>query len=188
MPRVTNHTHTEKIGGDSILFLVVFPSRGGKPLWHSSSTTEGSKERSCESNGEQEKNTPRDSTQDLEQMFVEQNERVTTLIEEHNSWILKRRRTLGSDEAWRGQTVDAKNGNAGISISQDDLYVFLFGSGLGSFIQVICLFKEWVTCNLFRINGSWPCWKSLVLSFSLLHLHHAYLHIKNAYTHLHVSC
>ena len=54
---------------------------------------------------------------------------------------------------------------------------FLFGSGLGSFVQVICLFKEWVTCNLFcGINESWPCWKCSVLSFSLLH--HAYLQLK----------
>ena len=53
------------------------------------STTERSKERSCEPNGEQEKNTLRDSAQGLERMFVEQNECVTTLIEEHNSRTLK---------------------------------------------------------------------------------------------------
>ena len=34
MNRVTDHTRTEKIGGDSILFLVVSLSRGGKPLRH----------------------------------------------------------------------------------------------------------------------------------------------------------
>ena len=44
------------------------------------STTEGLKERSCEPNREQ-------------------NERVTTLIKEHNPRTLKRRRTLGSNEA-----------------------------------------------------------------------------------------
>ena len=44
------------------------------------STTERSKERSCEPNREQ-------------------NERVTTLIKEHNPRTLKRRRTLESNEA-----------------------------------------------------------------------------------------
>ena len=65
----------------------------------SSSTTKRSKERSCEPNGEQEKNTLQDSAQGLEQMFVKQNECVTTLKEEHKSRTLKRRRTLGRDEA-----------------------------------------------------------------------------------------
>ena len=65
----------------------------------SSSTTERSKERSCEPDGEQEKSTFRDSAQGLERMFVEQNECVTTLIEEHNSQTLKRRRILGDNEA-----------------------------------------------------------------------------------------
>ena len=65
----------------------------------SSSTTEGLKERSYEPNGEQEKNTLQDSAQGLERMFVEQNECVTTLIEEHNSRILKRRQILGDNEA-----------------------------------------------------------------------------------------
>ena len=60
----------------------------------SSSTTKGSKEQLCEPNGEQEKNTSRDSAQGLERMFVEQNE-----CEEHNLRTLKRRRTLGSDRA-----------------------------------------------------------------------------------------
>ena len=87
----------------------------------SSTTTKGSKERSCKPNGEQEKSTFWDSTQGLERMFFEQNECVTTLIEEHNSRTLKRRRTLGRDEAWGGQTANMKNGNIGINISQDDL-------------------------------------------------------------------
>ena len=65
----------------------------------SSSTTEWSKERSCEPNGEQEKNTLWDSAQGLERMFVEQNECVGTLIEEHHSRTFKQRRTLGSNKA-----------------------------------------------------------------------------------------
>ena len=65
----------------------------------SSPTTEESKERSCEPNGEQEKNMLQDSAQGFEKMFVEQNECVITLIEEHNLRTLKRRQTLGSDEA-----------------------------------------------------------------------------------------
>ena len=31
-----------------------------------------------------------------------------------------------------------ENGSVDVNISQDDLYVFLFGSGLRSFVQVIC--------------------------------------------------
>ena len=66
----------------------------------SSSTTEGSKERSCEPNTEkEEKKVLQELAQDLERMSVKQNEFVTTLKEEHNSRSLKRRRTLGSDEA-----------------------------------------------------------------------------------------
>ena len=65
----------------------------------SSSTTEGSKERSYKPNGEQKKNTFQDPAQGLEWMIVEQNECVTTLREEHNPRTLKRRRTLGSNEA-----------------------------------------------------------------------------------------
>ena len=65
----------------------------------SSSTTEGLKERSCKPNREREKNRLQDSTQGLKQMFVEQNECVTTLIEEHNSRTLKRRRILVDNEA-----------------------------------------------------------------------------------------
>ena len=122
----------------------------------SSSTTEGLKERLCEPNGEQEKNTFRDSTQGLERMFVEQNECVTTLIEEHNLRTLKRRRILGDNEAWGGQTIDLGKWKYRRQYRWRWFVGFLFGSGLGSFIQVICLFKEWVSYNLFRINGSWP--------------------------------
>ena len=31
---MTDHTRTEKIGGDSIFIFGSFPSRSGKPLWH----------------------------------------------------------------------------------------------------------------------------------------------------------
>ena len=48
--------------------------------------------------GEREKGT-QELAQGLERMSVKQNEFVTTLKEEHNSRTLKRRRTLGSDEA-----------------------------------------------------------------------------------------
>ena len=61
-------------------------------------TIERSEERSCEPNKEQEKNTLRDSAQGLKRMFVEQNECVTTLIEEHNSRTFKRRRILRGNE------------------------------------------------------------------------------------------
>ena len=59
--------------------------------------------------------------QGLERMFVKQNECITMLKEEHNPRTLKQRRTLGSNEAWGGQTADVKNENIDINISQDDL-------------------------------------------------------------------
>ena len=64
----------------------------------SSSTTEGSKEQSCEPNREEEKKVLQELAQDLERMSVKRNEFVTTLKEEHRSRTLKRRRTLESDE------------------------------------------------------------------------------------------
>ena len=57
-------------------------------------TTEGSKERSCEPNERQEKNTFQGSTQGLERMSVKRNE-----CEEHNSRTSKRRRILRGNEA-----------------------------------------------------------------------------------------
>ena len=85
-------------------------------------TTEGSKEWPCElDKEEEEKKALQELAQGLERMFVKQNECVTTLKEEHKSRTLKQRRTLGSTEAWGGPTVDMKNGNIGINISQDDL-------------------------------------------------------------------
>ena len=66
----------------------------------SSSTTEGSKERPCKlDKKEEEKKALQELAQGLKRMFVEQNECVTTLIEEHNSRTLKRRRILGDNEA-----------------------------------------------------------------------------------------
>ena len=66
----------------------------------SSSTTEGSKVQPCKLDKEEEdKKALRELAQDLERMFVKQNECITTFKEEHNSRTLKRRRTLGSDEA-----------------------------------------------------------------------------------------
>ena len=88
----------------------------------SSMTTERLKERLCKPNTEEEeKKVLQKLAQGLEGMSVKQNEYVTTLKEEHNSRTLKRRRTLGSDEAWGGQTADVKNGNISININQDDL-------------------------------------------------------------------
>ena len=74
------------------------------------------------------------------------------------------------------------------SISVKTTFKFSFWISLGSFVQVICLFKEWVSYNLFffGINGSWHCWKCSVLSFLLLH--YAYLRCKNACIHPYVSC
>ena len=70
------------------------------PKAGSSSITEGSKERSCESNTkEEEKKALQELAMGLERMSVKQNEFVNTLKEEHNLRTLKRRRTLGSDEA-----------------------------------------------------------------------------------------
>ena len=49
-------------------------------------TTEGSKERSCEPNTEEEeKKVLQDLVRNLERIFVKQNECVTTPKEEHNS-------------------------------------------------------------------------------------------------------
>ena len=61
--------------------------------------TKGSKERSCKPNEEQKKNTLQGSTQGLERMSDKRNEYVTTLVEEHDSQTLKRRRILGGNKA-----------------------------------------------------------------------------------------
>ena len=49
-----------------------------------SSITEGSNERLYEPNGEEKKKTLKDLVQNLERMFNEQNEYITTLKGEHN--------------------------------------------------------------------------------------------------------
>ena len=64
-----------------------------------SSITEGSKERVGKSNGEEVKKTLQDLVRSLERVLSTQNEYMTTFKEEHNSHILKQRRTLGSDDA-----------------------------------------------------------------------------------------
>ena len=87
----------------------------------SSSTTEGSKERSREPNGEEEKMMLQDLVRNLERILSEQNEYITTLRGEHNGQSLKRRWTPENGDAWGGQTANMKNGNIGINISQDDL-------------------------------------------------------------------
>ena len=63
------------------------------------STTEGSKERSCEPNGEEEKMVLQDLVRNLEQILNEQNEYITTLRREHNGQSLKRRWTPGNCDA-----------------------------------------------------------------------------------------
>ena len=66
----------------------------------SSTTIERSKERPCKlDKDEEEKKALQELAQGSERMFVKQNECVTTPKEKHNSRTLKRRRTLGSDEA-----------------------------------------------------------------------------------------
>ena len=65
----------------------------------SSTTTEGSTERPCElDKEEEEKKALRELAQGLERMFIKQNECVPTPKEQHNLRALKRRRTLGSNE------------------------------------------------------------------------------------------
>ena len=64
-----------------------------------SSTTEGSKERSCEPNVEEEKMVLQELIRNLERILNEQNEYIITLREEHNGQSLKRRWTPGNDEA-----------------------------------------------------------------------------------------
>ena len=66
----------------------------------SSSTIEGSKERSCKMDKrEEEKKALQELAQGLERMFFKHNECVTMPKKEHNLRALKRRRTLGSNEA-----------------------------------------------------------------------------------------
>ena len=65
----------------------------------SSSTAEGSKERSCEPNGEEEKKMLQDLVQNLEQILNEQNEYIIVLREEHNGQTLKRGWTPGNGDA-----------------------------------------------------------------------------------------
>ena len=65
----------------------------------SSSTIEGSKERSCEPNGEEEKRVLQDLVRNLERILNEQNEYITTLRGEHNGQSLKRRWTPGNGDA-----------------------------------------------------------------------------------------
>ena len=64
-----------------------------------SPTTERSKEQLCEPIKKEEKRVLQDLVQNLGRMLDEQNKYITTLIKEHNSRTLKRRRTLRSDEA-----------------------------------------------------------------------------------------
>ena len=65
----------------------------------SSSTIEGSKERLCNPNGEEEKMMLQDLVRNLERILNEQNEYITTLRGEHNGQSLKRRWTPGNGDA-----------------------------------------------------------------------------------------
>ena len=101
-----------------------------------SSTTEESKEKPYGPNGEDEKKALQDLVWNLERMLNEQNEYITTHKREHNGQTLKRRWTPKGSDAWGGQTADAKNGNTSIGIKMTCR--ILFGSSLGSFVQVTC--------------------------------------------------
>ena len=79
---------------EKVTIAKVRKSEAGSP-----STTEGSKERSCEPNGEEEKKMFQDLVQNLERILNEQNEYITTLRGEHNGQTLKRRWTSGSGDA-----------------------------------------------------------------------------------------
>ena len=92
----------------------------------SSSTTEGSKEWSCEPNGKEEKKMLQDLVWNLERVLNKQNEYITTLKGEHNDQTLKQRWTSKNGDAWGNQTADVKNRNIGISVGQDDLYGFFW--------------------------------------------------------------
>ena len=87
----------------------------------SSSTTEGSKERSCEPNGEEEKIVLQDLVRNLERILNEQNKYITTLRVAHNGQSLKQRWIPGNGDAWGGQTTDMENGSTDTNISQDNL-------------------------------------------------------------------
>ena len=65
----------------------------------SSSTTEGSKERSCEPNTEEEKRVFQDLVWNLKRILNKQNEYITTLRGEHNGQSLKRRWTPRNGDA-----------------------------------------------------------------------------------------
>ena len=111
-------------------------------------------------------------------MSVKQNKFVTTLKEEHHSRTLKRRRTLESDEAWDSQTAKMKNGIlASVSVNPT-FRVFFLDQAWGHMSKSYVLYWEWVSCNLLKSMEFDLCWKYLVLSFSLLHLHYACLQLK----------
>ena len=65
--------------------------------------------------------------------------------------------------------------------------MILFGSGLGSFVQVICFISKDGSLVTFWINERWPCWKLLVLSvFTCIHIMHIY--ILRMHTLIHTCC
>ena len=99
----------------------------------SSSTTEGSKKRSCEPNGEEEKKMLQDLVQNLERILNEQNEYITVLREEHNDQTLKREWTSRSGDVWDDQIAEVKNENTGIRVNKMTCRVS-FRSSLGSYV------------------------------------------------------
>ena len=64
-----------------------------------SPTIEGSKDQLCEPIEEEEKKSLLDLVRNLEPMLDDQNKYIITLIEEHDSRTLKRRRILESNDA-----------------------------------------------------------------------------------------
>ena len=68
-------------------------SGAGCPL-----ATKGSKKRSCEPNGEEEKKVLQNLVQNLERILNKQNEYITTLKGKHNGQTLKRKWTPRSGD------------------------------------------------------------------------------------------
>ena len=122
-------------------------------------------------------------------MSKREKECVTILIGEHDSQTVKRRRILGDNEAWDCRATEVKVGDTGMWYLSSRLVGLFFWIRL----RVICpshmfYFGNWSPVTFWELMEFDFCWKYLVLSFSLLYLHHAYLRWKNACTHPHVSC
>ena len=117
------------------------------PKTGSSSTTERSKEWSCEPNTEEEKRVLQDLVQNLEPMLDDQDKYITILIEEHDSRTLKWRRTLESNDAWDGQATNMKVGDTGMWCQSSWPTGFLLDQAWDLVSKSYVLFGEWTSCN-----------------------------------------